>query len=88
MLKSSNSVTASWPNVFPLLNIGSDNIDNSNCEVIDAIASLLPIANPLDVSVRPSSGSQQIVSVGDGIVIRTQHRRSDIMTNMIVGRLC
>jgi hypothetical protein len=65
--------------------IDSDNIDNINCELIDVIASLLPIANPLDVSVRPSSGSQQIVSVGDGIIIRTQHRRFDIMTDMIVG---
>jgi hypothetical protein len=68
--------------------IDSDNRDTSNCELIGIIASLLCIANPLDVSVRSSSGSQQIVSVGHVIVVRTQHRRSDIITDMIVGRAC
>jgi hypothetical protein len=71
-----------------IMGIDSDNRDTSNCVLIDVIASLLPIANPLDVSVRPSSGSQQIVSFGDVIGIRTQHRRSDIITDMIVGRAC
>jgi hypothetical protein len=70
------------------MHIDSDNRDTSNCELIGIIASLLCIANPLDVSVRSSSGSQQIVSVGHVIVVRTQHRRSDIITDMIVGRAC